>query len=185
MINYNSGDDIDKLIFIILKRTLKELRRLPRCTSRLNSTLKGAVRVCGNSRRRHSCSEEYYENISYWPGDMNIENHEDFAVLFFARIITNVMLVDNAHKFRHSTYVLPISFLNRVSNMIDRIILHDDYREEKSFLIKYGEEIGEAILACRDISKKVGHIFTGSNAENKFFNIFYPKYKLEANTFLI
>lgn len=181
MINYNSGEDIDKLIFIILKRTLKELRRLPRCTSRLNNTLKGAVRVCGNSRRRHSGSEEYYENISYWPGDMNIENHEDFAVLFFARIITNVMLVDNAHKFRPSTYRLPISFLNRVSNMIDRILLHDDYREEKSFLIKYGE----AILACRDVSKKVGSIFTGISAENKFFNIFYPKYKLEANTFLI
>ena len=104
---------------------------------------------------------------------INIENHEDFAVLFFARIITNVMLVDNAHKFRPSTYRLPISFLNRVSNMIDRILLHDDYREEKSFLIKYGE----AILACRDVS--------GISAENKFFTIFYTKYKLEANTFLI
>ena len=185
MINYNSGEDIDKLIFTILKRTLKELRRLPRCTSRLNNTLKGAVRVCGNSRRRHSGSEEYYENISYWPGDMNIENYEDFAVLFFARIITNVMLVDNAHKFRPSTYRLPSSFLSKVSNMIDRILLHDDYRGEESFLKKYGEEIGEAILACRDVSKKVGKVFSGMSTENKFFNIFYPKYKLEANTFLI
>ena len=179
---------IDNLVFVILKRTMKELRVKPHLSNKEYNTLKGAVNICGDSRKKHP-TENYYENISFWPGDMGIDGtmYKLFSVLFFARIITNVMPKDKSH-IKNSSMKILNNFNEYVSNMLFRIVHYRGYDEELEFFIKYGEEIGEAILACQDVGKK--HVFGGNyipSSQGIFFDTFYPKHikELQCNTFLI
>ena len=180
-------DYIDNLVFVILKRTMKELRIKPYLPNELYNTLKGAVKICSDSRKKHP-SENYYENITFWPGDMGINGnmYRLFSILFFARIITNVMPIDKFHVKNSSMKILN-NFNEYVSNMLFRIVQYHGYEEELEFFIKYGEEIGEAILACQDIGKRfrLGKYIPSS--QGIFFDTFYPKYikELQSNTFLI
>ena len=98
-----SSKFIDDLVDVILKRTLKELRRLPHREDVALNTLKGAVKICHDSRKRHS-SENYYENISYWPGDMGFNDNTCFSILFMARVITNAMPIDKKHSININSF---------------------------------------------------------------------------------
>ena len=177
---------IDNLVFVILKRTMTELRIKPRVNNKKYDTLKGAVKLCSDSRKHH-INENYYENISYWPGDMGISFHEYFVLLFFARIITNVMPIDKLH-INYSSMKLLREFDNKLYSVIKRVLVHGDFCEEHGFLIKYGEELGYAILACQDIGEDLhfGGRYT-PNSQSLFFNMFYQKHikELQPNTFLI
>lgn len=181
-------DYTDDLVYVILKRTMKELRVKPHLSNKAYNTLKGAVKICGDSRKNHP-TENYYENITYWPGDMGINGtmYKLFSILFFARIITNVMPIDKSH-IKHSSMKILNNFNEYVSNMLFRIVNYRGYDEELAFFIKYGEEIGEAILACQDVGKKHtwGYNYIPSS-QGIFFDKFYPKHikELQSNTFLI
>lgn len=184
-------DYIDNLVFVVLKRTMKELRVKPHLSNRLYNTLKGAVKLCSDSRKKHP-SENYYENIAYWPGDMGVDGDRNkrFMILFFARIISNIMSTDKTKRVNNSSMRIVNNFNEKLSNLLYKV-LHSidlDYDEDMDFLIKYGEELGYAILACQDIGNKFtwGGIYKPSS-QNLFFNSFYPKHikELSTNSFLI
>ena len=182
-------DYIDNLVFVILKRTMKELRVKPHFSDRSYNTLRGAVKLCSISRKNHP-SENYYENIAYWPGDIGLNGDifKRFTVLFFARIIANVMTIDKSKRINNSSMRIVNNFNEKLSNMLYRVLQHGDYDDYMCFLIKYGEEIGEAILACQDIGRKYtwGDTYVPSS-HSLFFNSFYPKHikEISINTFLI
>jgi hypothetical protein len=182
-------DYIDNIVFVILKRTMKELRVKPHLPNRLYNTLKGAVKLCSDSRKTHP-SENYYENIAYWPGDMGADGgrNKRFIILFFARIISNIMSTDKTKRVNNSSMKLVNIFNEKLCNMLSRVLQHGDYDDDIGFLIKYGEELGYAILACQDIGKKFtwGDTYVPSSY-SLFFNSFYPKHikELSINTFLI
>lgn len=184
----NNTKYIDDLVDVILKRTLKELRCLPNREEKALNTLKGAVILCHDSRKRHR-SENYYENISYWPDDMFLNNNTCFGILFMARVITNVMPIDKQHTINTNSFRLLNRFNECLRNMLYRVLDHVDYGDEM-FLIKYGEELGYALMACHDVADKIilshyGTKYTPS-AEKIFFNEFYPRHiDLPSNTFLI
>jgi hypothetical protein len=182
-------DYIDNLVFVVLKRTMKELRVKPHLSNRLYNTLKGAVKLCSDSRKNHP-SENYYENIAYWPGDMGVDGdiNKRFMILFFARIISNIMSTDKTKRVNNSSMRIVNLFNEKLCNMLHRVLQHGDYDDDIGFLTKYGEELGYAILACQDIGKKFtwGGIYAPSS-QSLFFNSFYPKHikELSTNSFLI
>ena len=185
----NSSKYIDDLVDVILKRTLKELRCLPNRDEKALNTLKGAVKLCHDSRIRHS-NENYYENISYWPGDMGFNDNTRFGILFMARVITNVMSIDKKHSINANSFRLLNRFNECLCSMLNRVLNHGDYHDEMWFLIKYGEELGYALMACHDIADKIALSSFGRKynpiAEKMFFNKFYPEHiDLPSNTFLI
>ena len=97
------------------------------------------------------------------------------------------MPIDKLH-INYSSMKLLREFDNKLYNMIKRVLVHGDFSEEHGFLIKYGEELGYAILACQDIG---GNLHFGGrytpNSQDLFFNMFYKKHikELQPNTFLI
>ena len=184
----DSSKYVDDLVDVILKRTLKELRRLPNRDEKELNTLKGAVKLCHDSRKRHR-NENYYENISYWPGDMGITDNTCFGILFMARVITNVMPIDKKHSININSFRLLNRFNECLCSMLHRVA-RGDYNDEMWFLIKYGEELGYALMTCHDIADKIALSYFGKKytpiAEKTFFNEFYPKHiDLPSNTFLI
>lgn len=185
----NSSKYIDDLVDVILKRTLKELRCLPNREKKALNTLKGAVKLCHDSRIRHS-GENYYQNISYWPGDMGFNENSCFRILFMARIITNVMPIDKKRSINANSFRLLNRFNECLYGMLCRVLVYGDYNDEMWFLIKYGEELGYALMACHDVADKIALSNIGRKytpiAEKIFFNEFYPKHiDLPSNTFLI
>ena len=183
-------DYIDNLVFVILKRTMKELRVKPHLSNRLYNTLRGAVTLCSESRRKHP-NENYYENIAFWPGDMGVDGNRNkrFMILFFARIISNIMSTDKTKRVNSSSMRIVNNFNEKLSNLLYGVLHNIDfeYDEDMGFLIKYGEELGYAILACQDIGKKFTWGGYAPSSQNLFFNSFYPKYikELSTNSFLI
>jgi hypothetical protein len=189
MLVVNNTKYIDDLVDVILKRTLKELRCLPNRGERTLNTLKGAVKLCHDSRIRHSFRENYYENISYWPDDMGLNNNTCFGILFMARVITNVMPIDKHHAINSESFRLLNRFNECLRGMLLRVLDLGDASNEMWFLIKYGEELGYALMACHDVGDKLMSYFGKKYtpiAEKMFFNEFYPKHiDLPSNTFLI
>ena len=189
LIDKENGSYVDNIVFVILKRTMKELRIKPHTADRLNNTLKGAVKMCGDSRKKHP-GESYYQNIAFWPGDMGLQGNKftPFTILFFARIITHAMPIDKTHPINASSLRIINNFNEYIYAVLFRVLNRGDINDEIGFLIKYGEEIGEAILACQDIGSKITlgeHYYASS--QSLFFNSFYPKHfkEIQPNTFLI
>ena len=121
---------------------------------------------------------------------MGFNDNTCFSILFMARVITNVMPIDKKHSINANSFRLLNRFNEGLCSMLCRVLTRGDYNDEMWFLIKYGEELGYALMACHDVADKIilshyGTKYTPS-AEKVFFNEFYPKHiDLPSNTFLI
>jgi len=156
---------IDKIIFRLLYRTIKEV------DTKKRRSFKEMKETCLRIRGLWQ-QEGYFENIGFWPRDLNL--NADARILFLSRVINSsikFLIVSCGSKEKVINFIRK----NRLNLLYDRLVdnlLNHALSENLCF---YADEIYESILASDSfrISKDVKmNITLKGRVESSNFNGF-------------